>query len=220
MAGSPSRSHPIISVARLGAGDDRRRRRATMRVVPFLLVLSVYAPDLAAQRVALPSYRARVLGVFDDASCAPLDSVRVTDVLNGNSSLTTRTGTVALYFLPDGGGLVRLQKVGYEMQTLLVPISPADTAPLTITLRRVTELARVLTTAQPSKYISPALRNFEERRRGATTGYFVGDSVLRANESQRLSDLLASRMPNMQFVGGFSGAMFLLRSGRCAAGGP
>jgi len=191
-----------------------------MRVVTFLLTLAMYGTALAGQRVPLPAYRARVLGVFDDATGDPLDSVRVSDVLNGNSSLTTRTGTVALYFLPDGGGLVRLQKIGYEVQTLAVAISPSDTNPVTITLRRVTKLPRVLTTAQTPTYISPALRGFEERRHSAATGYFVADSVLRANESQPLSELLSSRMPNMWFAGGFSGARFLMRSARCAAGGP
>ena len=97
----------------------------------------------SGQRVSLPPYRARILGVFDDATGAPLDSVRVTDVLNGNSSLTTATGTVALYFLPDGGALVRLQKLGYEVQTFPIAISPADTVAITITLRRVTEPVRL-----------------------------------------------------------------------------
>jgi hypothetical protein len=188
-------------------------------VAAFLLAL-VCATDLYGQRVDIPPYRARVLGVFDEATGAPVDSVRVTDVLNGNSSLTTRTGTVALYFLPDGGALVRLQKLGYEMQTFPVAISPADTTPITIMMRRVTELKPVVTKAQENEYLSPALRGFEERRRAGNGGYFVSDSVLRANEGRPLTNVLVSRMPNIKFAEGQASAMFLLRSARCVEGGP
>jgi hypothetical protein len=192
-----------------------------IRVGTCLLTLIACASDLAGQQAVLPPYRARVLGVFDDATGAPLDSVRVTDVLNGSSSLTTRTGTVALYFLPDGGALVRLQKLGYEMQTFPVAISPTDTAPVTVTMRRVTELGPVVTKAHENpQYLSPALRGFEERRRAGNSGYFVGDSVFRANEGRSLADVLVSRMPNMKFAHGAADAMFLLQSLRCATGGP
>ena len=192
-----------------------------MRVVMCLLALMMCATDLSGQAAALPAYRGRILGVYDDATGAPLDSVRVTDLLHGNSSLTTGTGTVALYFLPEGGGLVRLQRIGYAVQTFAVAISPADTAPISVTMRRVTELGPMLTKAQGTpRYISPSLRGFEDRRRAGATGYFVSDSVLRANEGHLLADVLGSRMPNMKFHAGSASAMFLLKSARCVFGGP
>jgi hypothetical protein len=191
------------------------------RVVTSLLALIVCATDLSGQRAAVPGYRARILGVYDDATGAPLDSVRVTELLHGNSSLTTETGTVALYFLPDGGGLVRLQKIGYEVQTFAVAISPADTTPMTITMRRVIELGPVISKAhQNPQYLSPALRGFEERRQAHAGGYFVSDSVLRLNEGRPLANVLASRMPNIKFAQGMASAMFLLKSARCVGGGP
>ena len=191
------------------------------RVATCVLALIMCTTDLCGQSVALPPYRARILGVFDDATGAPLDSVRVTDVLNGNSSLTTKTGTVALHFLPDGGSLVRLQKLGYEMQTFPVAITPADTTPMTVIMRRVTELGPVVAKAHENpQYLSPALRGFEARRLAGNGGYFVGDSVFRANEGRNLADVLASRMPNLKFAQGQANAMFVLKSARCVSGGP
>lgn len=100
-----------------------------MRIVQGWLVVSMWGvlPALArgqrapsgpdSSRVSIPGYRARILGIFDEDSGEPIEGVRVSDMLSGMSSQTTRTGTVALVFLPDGGGLVRLQKIGYATQT-------------------------------------------------------------------------------------------------------
>jgi hypothetical protein len=98
-------------------------------------------PDTLARPNA---YRFRVLGVFDDQTGDPVEGVEVADMLSGNSSLATRTGTVSLLFLPDGGSLVRLRKIGFESQTFPVSISPADTAPITIVLTRATQLPTVV----------------------------------------------------------------------------
>jgi hypothetical protein len=139
-----------------------RYRTAVSGALLALCASAVNGQVPAAPAARLPVYRARILGVFDDATGEPIDSVRVSDVLNGSSSLTTKTGTVSRIFLPDGGSLVRLQKIGYQPQTLVVNISARDTTPLTLTLRRLTELAPVITKANSApRYISPALRGFE-----------------------------------------------------------
>ncbi|HXT18370.1 MAG TPA: hypothetical protein VN706_22260 [Gemmatimonadaceae bacterium] len=181
-------------------------------------------PSAQASATRVPAYRLRLLGVFDEASGDPVDSVKVTDVVTGMSSQTTKTGTVALVFLPDGGSLVRLQKLGYEVQTLLVAISPSDTTPVTVVLRRVTQLGAVVTKADSAPhYLSIGLRGFEERRK-TESGYFVDEKVLRANEGRPLANVLASRAPGFKVVqnpkGYASSAILLLKSPRCASGGP
>lgn len=190
-----------------------------------LAFLAAYPLGTQAQAPARPTvrispYRARILGVFDDATGEPIDSVRVTDLRNGNSSMTTRTGTVSLWFLPDGGGLIRLQKIGFAAQILFVAISPTDTASITFTLQRLTQLAPVVTTAGAApSYISPALRSFEERRKSGF-GHFIGDSVLRANDGRPLANVIASRLPEIITKPGRSSGTFLMQAPRCVSGGP
>ena len=82
----------------------------------------------------LPAYRMRILGVFDEATGEPIDSVEVIDVSSGSKAVTTSTGTVALTYVPDGGGSVRLHKAGYKDVTLDVVISPTTLTPITATM--------------------------------------------------------------------------------------
>ena len=81
-----------------------------------------------------PSYRARLLGVYDDKTGEPLEGVEVIDVASGTKAMTTTTGTVSLAYLPDGGGTVRLRKAGYREITIDVVIAPSAMAPITATL--------------------------------------------------------------------------------------
>jgi len=63
---------------------------------------------------------------------------------------------VTLVFLPEGGTLVQLRKVGYQPNTLFVAISPSDTLPITTTLTPVaTTLPTVVTRDSAPHYISP-----------------------------------------------------------------
>jgi hypothetical protein len=183
------------------------------------IAAAAQSPQTASAAV-VPAHRARVLGVFDETSGSAVEGVRVLDLATGASALTTVTGTVGLVYLQEGGSLVRLQKIGYEPQTMLVAIGPSDTSSITVIMRRVTELPTVVSkSAAPSQYLSPALRGFEERKRQRVSGVFIDDSILRRDEGRRLADLLRSRA-NVSIREGQAGATFLLQSPRCSAGGP
>jgi hypothetical protein len=125
-------------------------------------------PTDTSIKPASTAYRYRVLGVFDDVTGDPLEGVEVSDILTGNKSLTTSTGTVSLLFLPDGGGFIRLRKVGYELQTMPVAIAPSELTPVTVVLRRATMLEKVVVTDSAAHHVSPGLRQFEEHRRNGT----------------------------------------------------
>lgn len=166
------------------------------------------AQDTAAKPKTY-AYRYRVLGVFDAASGDPVEGVEVIDVLNGNKALTTKTGTVSLMFLPDGGSLVRLRKVGYEMQTMTVAISPADTTPLTVVLAHATALEPVVVKDSAPKYLSPTLRAFEERMK-AGFGHFVTETEFRKDDGKPLANILLSHIPGIMRKLGPRGETFLV----------
>jgi hypothetical protein len=161
---------------------------------------------------------ARILGVFDDENGQPLAGVEVMDMLTGTSALTTATGTVNLVFLSPGGSLVRLRKVGYAVENMSIPMSPSDTAAITVVMKRATELPAVITRDSAPHYISPALRGFEQRRASHTAGYFIDEKALRKEDNRPLGNVLIAHAPGVT-VKQISSAAFLLKSPRCSNGG-
>jgi len=174
-------------------------------------------PDTAAKKPANYAYRYRFLGVYDAATGEPVEGAEVIDVLTGTKALTTKTGTVSLMFLPEGGSLVRIRKVGYEMQTLTVPISPADTTPVTIVLSHATALDPVVVKDTAPKYMGGGLRGFEEHRRQGF-GHFVTEDVFRKEDGKPLGNILISRMPGLMLAHGPHGETYVVSSRKPCAG--
>ena len=196
-------------------------RHAFVRLLPLLALSGV----LAAQTPTSPAtpahdaghadarYRYRLLGVYDEASGAPIDSVQVQDMLSGASSLTSTTGTVSLFFLPDGGSLVRLRKIGYEQQTMMVAIAPADTTPLTILLTKPPQqLPGMTVNAEAPVYRSWRLEDAESRLRSHAGGSFIDEAQMRKLDSETLADALRSRMPGLLSVPGAHGETYFVSS--------
>jgi hypothetical protein len=104
---------------------------------------------------ALPRYRFRLLGIYDENSGDPVADISVIDTLSGASARTTTTGTVSLFFVPEGTRGVRLHRDGYRDTTIMISISPADTIPLTLTVRRVVSPA-VLSGSRSSNELGDA----------------------------------------------------------------
>ena len=158
---------------------------------------------------SVPRYRFRLLGVYDRESGEPLQDVAVTDVLNGTSANTTATGTVSLQFLPDGGSLVRIRKLGYEAQTMFVAISPADTAPITLILQKATQLPTVVVNATAPTYHSPRLQEAEKRILTGV-GYSINEAEMRKNDNSTLANTIRSRLPRLMSVTGPHGETYFV----------
>jgi hypothetical protein len=140
---------------------------------------------------SLPRYRHRLLGAYDETSGNPIEGVEVMDVMSGTTDRTSQTGTVSLAFLPDGGSLIRLRKVGYAPLTVTAAISPKETAPMTIVLKRsARDLPTVVSRDSAPRYLSPGLHGFEERRRAGLGGQFVDEATLRKMDGDVMSTVL------------------------------
>ena len=174
-------------------------------------------PAPAPGPTAATLYRYRFLGVYDAQSGDPVEGVEVSDFVNGAKSLTTKTGTVSLFFLPDGGSLVRLRKIGYETQTIPIAISPADTAPLTVILTRATQLPTVVVNDSAPKHLSLALRRFEEHR-AAGFGHFIDETEFRKHDNSTLANLITSRIPGVLTTPGPAGAKYVVSAHKPCSG--
>lgn len=89
--------------------------------------------------------RTRVIGVFDSETGKPIDSAEVKDIFTHLSAITTPTGTVALP-MDTAGAFLRVRKIGYNMNTFLIPNGKADTLPITLTLDRVGQMLPTMVT--------------------------------------------------------------------------
>jgi hypothetical protein len=92
--------------------------------------------DNAMQVGDFARHRFRMLGVFDGSTGDPVAGAEVRDTTSGTSALTSATGTLSLFFLPEGGATVRIRKAGMRDTTLFIAISPADTVPITLVLSK------------------------------------------------------------------------------------
>lgn len=172
--------------------------RPTLPTRVFVAALMMCVPALATAQTTLPSYRARILGVYTTDG-DPIEGAEVSDQLSKTTALTTKTGTITLSFLPEGATLIRVRKVGFTAATMLVNIAPDDTLPVTVMLKpTVRELEKVVTNDSAPKYISPGLQAFEERRK-AGGGYFITEQEIRKWDHGPITNVLR-QIPNVAII--------------------
>ena len=147
-------------------------------------IMLIGAGSALAQPVA--GYRHRALGVFDPATGKPIEGAMVIDLRTGTSALTTSTGTVDLSFLPDGGSVVRVRKLGYHPVEQSIRISPTDTAPVTILLA---SSATRLDPLVAREYRGAMMKDFESRR-ATGRGQFMSEAELRKRDAATMPDVV------------------------------
>lgn len=176
---------------------------SVLRVVLCLALATAVAQSQATPTTLAPTvnwrYPGRLLGVYDGLSGRPIEDVEVTDIFNDATVRTPASGLITLGFLPVGRSLVRIRKIGYTSDTLLILITPRDTAPITIVLNRLTDLAAMMIVDSGPHYLNPNLRAFEQRRR-TIPGHFVTEAQLRKNDGLRLGQELG-KIPGLAVSG-------------------
>jgi Carboxypeptidase regulatory-like domain len=187
-------------------------RRLSSRIARDLAVIFTVAASIAtparsqtppAQAPTSSStvldYRHRLVGVFSADTGEPIEGAEVVDLFAHNTVRTTKTGTVTLSFLPEGGSMIRVQKLGYQPVTMVVAVSPSDTVPLTIVLTSAAQtLPKMTTTDSAPRYLSPGLRDFEERR-AKGFGYFIPEADLRKADNSKMTNVIR-RLPNIHII--------------------
>lgn len=165
------------------------------------LLLGLFAPLAAyaqagggkppVKTMTVPGYRFRVLGVFDEDTGAPIEGVEVRDLVTGNSALTTNTGTVSLVFVPDGGSMIRLRKIGYATQTMFAAIDSMSRSPITAVMSHAVQLPTVVTNAKAvdPAYATPGLTGFAERAKEGFGRYLMNETI-RKQDYKSLADML------------------------------
>ena len=159
-----------------------------------------------------PASRGRLLGVYDETSGDPVAGADVIDLLTGDHTQTSATGTVSLWFVRAKGSVVQVRKVGYEPWQAAV--DPSDTTPLTVILKHaVAELPTVLSTAKQDISKDAGARDGFEHRCQAANVSCVRDEVIASHPSTTIGDLL-SKLPGL--IPGTGLLMHSTTGGRCA----
>lgn len=149
-----------------------------------------------SQKSTQPNYVGRIVGVYDDRSGNPLDSVEIRDMITGSFAYTTSTGTLSLFFVDTAGSLLRIRKFGYTPITMFVG-NAAGLPPLTVTLEPLAQrLPAVVTTDTARHYLSPTLNGFEQRRKTGM-GYFIAETQLRKEENRPLANVLRGHIATL-----------------------
>jgi hypothetical protein len=172
-------------------------------------VLNAQLPADSTHRA--PAARGRLLGVYDETTGDPIAGADVLDVLTGDHTLTSATGTVSLWFLRPKGSMVQVRKLGYEPWQSVV--SAADTMPVTVVLKHaVAQLPTVLSTARPDISKDAGVRDGFEHRCEAANVSCLRDDVIASHPSTTIGELL-SKLPGI--IPGTGLSMHSVTGGTC-----
>src|SRR6185312_10752879 len=178
------------------------------------------SPLAVAEPIHARAKTERTVLAVDSATGEALRGAQVIDGTSQAVALTGVDGQARVDLFSDSTITVTVRTIGYAPRTLTISSTSDPDAPICVALSKAVVLSTVQVTGQASRYISPALQGFEERKKLGMGGYFVDDSVLRKEEGRKLGDLLRSHVPGVVLSEGAHSAINLLKSPRCVSGGP
>jgi len=166
----------------------------------------------------LRAQTATLLGsVVRDTADNVLGGAEVSLPMQGRTTTTNYRGEFRIDGLAAGKYLVVVRHVGFAALRDTIELTAAKMMERVFMLTpQAAQLDSVVVNAAPRKYISPALRGFEERSK-AGFGHFFSDSALRKNDERQLSSLLR-QMPGGMVGMGNHGAAFFVSSRKLCLG--
>ena len=179
------------------------------------------APSLAvAEPLQAHPNTERVLLAVDSATGNALPGAQFVDATSHSIAVTGADGKAQLDLFSDSAITITARLIGYAPRTLTISSASDPDAVVRVALAKAVVLSTMQVTGVGSRYISPALQGFEERKKLNMGGYFVDDSILRKEEGRKLGDVLRSHVPGVMLSEGAHSAIDLLKSPRCVSGGP
>jgi hypothetical protein len=136
-------------------------------LVPSLLGLLGAAAPLAAQAGAMLDFT-----VSESANGRPLAGVRVDVVGRHLTDVSDTQGRVRIRHIPPGTQFVRVQRIGYETQSLTLELAAGDTVQLDLTLSSTAIVLDTVVATREGQTRALSRVGFYERQK-ASIGRFV-----------------------------------------------
>lgn len=161
-----------------------------------LMCTIVLSPTLHADAQQAAARNASLTGrVVNKIDATPVVGASVTLPALDRNATTDSAGRFRFDELPAGTQSIRIRHVGLaEVTDTVTLINGGETSQTYFLTSAAVRLDTVRAQAAPVKYLSPALRGFEERRLAKSGGYFISDSTFRRNENSTLANLMQTRM--------------------------
>ena len=133
--------------------------------------------------------------------------------------LTNSRGGFRIDALPPGRYALAIRHVGFRPLTDTIEVVASQKLEREFVMtEQPQELDSVRVTAVETRYISPNLRGFEERRKSGRGGYFITDSLLRRNDERSVAGVVAGNAPGVVIVSA-AGYTYLASSRKCSVAG-
>jgi hypothetical protein len=169
-------------------------------------------PDTATHDSSSHARTAWLRGVVTNQNGkTPVSGAEVWAISVDRRARTDSSGEFRLDGLPAGQLLIEVRHIGFDARRDTVAFEGGkETTHWFVLTPNAQPLDTMRALGKESTYLSPMLRGFEERRLSRQGGRFISDSVLRANESTVLANVIASRIPGAMLTTGMGGSRVLV----------
>jgi hypothetical protein len=189
-------------------------------VPPNVEVMAVEWPlDLRTLASMVPPKPTVLRGrVLRAGTTTPLAGAEVWLPMADRRVTTDSSGDFRVDSLREGSQYVQVRKVGFAALRDTVTIAASSELRRDFSLIASSQVLDTVRTVASSKYISPLLRGFEERRANHVSGYFITDSILRKNDNSNIGNVIVSRMSGIALTPGRGSASYLVNTRKMCAG--